>query len=202
MHAGALRRRLIWRYDPAEGVRGFMAQQSRDCIVSAQHNRHLWSNLIGMSSESYSPPLRADRDVPDQGGKAAQPADDDSPWAPLSVPIFRALWFASLVSNLGTWIHDVGAGWLMTSLDSSPEMVAAVRIAISAPTLVLAIPAGVLADRIDRRRLLIVTQLLLVSTTASLASLTFSGMINAWTLLGLTCSRHWDGNPTMNYRIY
>lgn len=112
--------------------------------------------------------------------------DSGSPWAPLNVPMFRAFWFASLVSNLGTWVHEVGAGWLMTNLDSSPEMVSAVRIALAAPTMVLAIPAGVLADRMDRRRLLIVTQLVLLSTTATLASLTYTGAINSWALLGLT----------------
>jgi MFS family permease len=109
-----------------------------------------------------------------------------SPWAPLGVPLFRAFWIASLVSNLGTWVHEVGAGWLMTQLDSSPGMVASVRTAMSLPIVFLAIPAGVLADRIDRRRLLIVTQCVLLSTTASLAALTYSGEITSWTLLALT----------------
>ncbi|NND96179.1 MAG: MFS transporter [Pirellulaceae bacterium] len=113
-------------------------------------------------------------------------AQDRSPWAPLRNPMFRAFWFASLVSNLGTWIHEVGAGWLMTNLDSSPEMVSAVRTAMAAPIVLLAIPAGVLADRIDRRKLLVVTQLILFATTATLASLTFADAITAWGLLGLT----------------
>ncbi len=117
---------------------------------------------------------------------AADLVTSHSPWAPLRVPVFRAFWLASLVSNLGTWVHEVGAGWLMTNLDSSPEMVSAVRIALSAPTVLLAIPAGVIADRIDRRRLLIITQLILFSTTAVLAALTFSGAITSWTLLAFT----------------
>ncbi len=112
--------------------------------------------------------------------------ESDSAWAPLAVPVFRAFWIASLVSNLGTWVHEVGAGWLMTRLDPTPEMVSAVRVAMSVPMLVLAIPAGVLADRFDRRRLLIVTQLLLFATTATLASLTFTDAITSWLLLGLT----------------
>ena len=110
----------------------------------------------------------------------------DSPWAPLHVPIFRAFWIASLISNLGTWVHEVGAGWLMTSLDSSPEMVSAVRIAIAGPTMFLAIPAGVIADRVDRRKLLILTQLLLLTTTSLLSTLTFAGVITSWSLLFLT----------------
>src|SRR6056297_2758568 len=53
--------------------------------------------------------------------------ENTSPWAPLSTPIFRAFWIASFVSNLGTWMHEIGAGWLMTELDASPQMVSAVR---------------------------------------------------------------------------
>ncbi len=117
---------------------------------------------------------------------AADLVDSHSAWAPLQVPVFRAFWLVSLVSNLGSWVHEVGAGWLMTNLDSSPEMVSAVRIALSAPTMMLAIPAGVMADRIDRRRLLIITQLILFSTTSVLAALTFSGVITSWSLLALT----------------
>ena len=117
---------------------------------------------------------------------AVTPADDSSTWAPLKVQIFRAFWIASIVSNLGTWIHEVGAGWLMTNLDASPEMVSSVRMAISIPTLLLAIPAGVIADRFDRRKLLIITQCLLLSTTSVLAALTYSERITSWLLLLLT----------------
>ena len=113
-------------------------------------------------------------------------ANPESPWAPLHVPLFRAFWGASLVSNLGTWIHEVGAGWLMTSLDASPEMVSAVRISLSLPMMLLAIPAGVLADRVDRRKLLIATQAVLCLITASLSLLTGTGLISSWLLLALT----------------
>jgi MFS family permease len=100
--------------------------------------------------------------------------------------MFRAFWIASLISNLGTWIHEVGAGWLMANLDSSPEMVAAVRTAMATPIVLLAIPAGVLADRIDRRKLLILTQLVMFATTATLATMTYTEAITAWMLLSLT----------------
>ncbi len=112
--------------------------------------------------------------------------DDASPWAPLAVPLFRAFWLASLASNFGTWIHEIGAGWLMTSLDSSPEMVSFVRTSMAMPIVFLAIPAGVLADRVDRRRLLLGTQLILFATTATLGALTFAEVITPWTLLALT----------------
>lgn len=74
----------------------------------------------------------------------------------------------------------------MATLDSSPEMVASVRTAMALPIVFLAIPAGVLADRMDRRQLLLITQFLMLCTTATLAALTFSGLITAWMLLGLT----------------
>ncbi|TWU02085.1 MFS transporter [Neorhodopirellula pilleata] len=109
-----------------------------------------------------------------------------SAWEPLRLPMFRVFWLASLASNLGTWIHEVGAGWLMTSLDASPEMVAAVRTSMSLPIVILAIPAGVLADRFDKRRLLLMTQSMLFSVTAILSLLTFTDQISAWGLLSLT----------------
>ena len=75
--------------------------------------------------------------------------DDGAAWAPLRLPIFRAFWIASLISNLGTWIHEVGAGWLMTSLDPDPQMVSAVRIAMSGPMIFLGNSSG--RDRGSRR---------------------------------------------------
>jgi MFS family permease len=77
---------------------------------------------------------------------------------PAETPLFRGLWIATIVSNVGTWMQDVGAGWLMTSLSSSPSMVALVEAADSFPVMLLALPAGAIADIVDRRRLLIATQ--------------------------------------------
>src|SRR4030095_13351432 len=76
-----------------------------------------------------------------------------SPWSPLRSPLFRNLWIATIVSNVGTWMQDVGSGWLMTSLTSSPALVALVEAADSIPVMLLALPAGALADIVDRRRL-------------------------------------------------
>src|SRR5256885_934463 len=82
----------------------------------------------------------------------------ESAWAPLSHPVFRALWIASLVSNIGTWMQNVGAAWAMTSLSPSPLMVALVQSATSLPVFVVGLPAGAGADIVDRRRLLLVAQ--------------------------------------------
>src|ERR1700675_2528636 len=103
-----------------------------------------------------------------------------SPWSPLRNTLFRNLWIASIVSNVGTWMHDVGAGWLMTSLSSSPSMVALVEAADSLPVMLLALPAGALADIVDRRRLLIGIQLYLLVIAGALGILTFLEIMTAW----------------------
>jgi MFS family permease len=108
------------------------------------------------------------------------------PWAPLRHALFRNLWIATVVSNLGTWMQDVGAGWLMTSLSSSPSLVALVEAADSLPVMLLALPAGALADIVDRRRLLLFVQGYLLVVTAALAVLTLAGLVSAWGLLFFT----------------
>src|SRR5258707_5694186 len=94
-------------------------------------------------------------------------------WAPLSHPVFRALWIASLISNVGTWMQNVGAAWAMTSLSPSPLMVALVQSATSLPVFVVGLPAGAVADIVDRRRLLLVTQTWMLVAAALLAVLAF-----------------------------
>src|SRR4029078_11856094 len=108
----------------------------------------------------------------------------ESPCRPLPDKLFRGLWLATLVSNVGTWRQDVGAGWLMTSLSSSPALVALVEAADSIPVMLLALPAGALADIVDRRRLLVAVQIYLMVVTAALGLLTLTGMMTAWLLLG------------------
>jgi MFS family permease len=105
-------------------------------------------------------------------------------WSPLRHTLFRSVWIATIVSNVGTWMQDVGAGWLMTSLSASPAMVALVEAADSIPVMLLALPAGALADIIDRRRLLIAAQAYLMMVTAILGVLTLMGAMTAWLLLG------------------
>ena len=117
---------------------------------------------------------------------AAKKQDERSAWAPLGNPIFRALWIAAMISNIGTWMQDVGAGWLMTSLTASPLMVALVQAATSFPIMLLALPAGAIADIVDRRHLLMFTQGWMLLAAAVLGALTVSGMTTAPLLLGLT----------------
>jgi MFS family permease len=109
-----------------------------------------------------------------------------SPWTPLKSALFRNLWIATIVSNVGSWMQDVGAGWLMTSLSSSPSMVALVEAADSIPMMLLALPAGAVADIVDRRRLLIVVQVYLLLVAGTLGALTLLGLTTAWLLLLFT----------------
>ncbi|WP_460203673.1 MFS transporter [Scytonema sp. NUACC21] len=108
-------------------------------------------------------------------------------WAPLRQPIFRALWIASAVSSIGTWMHDVGAAWLMTSLaPNSPLLVALMQAAASLPFFLLALPAGAIADVVDRRKMLLWTQGWMLAAAALLGVLTIAKMTTPWLLLLLT----------------
>ncbi len=94
--------------------------------------------------------------------------------APLRHPVFRRLWAANVVSNLGFWMQQVAAGWLMVELSGSPALVALLATAAALPTFLLALPAGALADVLDRRRLIIATQIwqILVAGTMGVLALT------------------------------
>lgn len=127
------------------------------------------------------------------GGESEQPAEkvDDTvlpvgAFAPLSLPTYRMFWIASLFSNTGTWIHEIGAGWLMSTLDGSPQMVSAVRAATALPIVLLAVPAGALSDRIDRRTMMLVVQCWLMAIAGTAAVLTYLQWITPLGLLILT----------------
>ncbi len=107
-------------------------------------------------------------------------------WTPLAHTLFRWLWIATVVSNIGTWMQDVGASWLMTSLAPSPLWVAMVQVATTLPVLLLSIPAGALADVVDRRKLLLTTQTAMVVTALALAAITMAGSMTPAMLLVLT----------------
>src|SRR4051812_36619642 len=109
-----------------------------------------------------------------------------SAYAPLRHPLFRWLWIASLASNPGTWMQNVGATWLMTDLSASALMVALVQAATNLPFFVLAVPAGALADVVDRRRLLLAAQSWMLLVAVALAAVTSAGQMTPWLLLALT----------------
>ncbi|MGH7743126.1 MAG: MFS transporter, partial [Candidatus Eiseniibacteriota bacterium] len=88
--------------------------------------------------------------------------------------------------SLGTWLQNTGAGWLMTSLNPDPLVVSMVQAATIVPIFLLALPAGAVADILDRRLFLIFTQVATLVVAALLAVLTLTHQTTAWNLLALT----------------
>ena len=78
-----------------------------------------------------------------------------SPWSPFRHPIFTVIWTATLASNIGSWMYSSASAWLMTSLDADPLMVSLVQVAATLPMVLFALPAGAVADIVDKRRFLI-----------------------------------------------
>jgi len=116
----------------------------------------------------------------------APPTTSTSPFTPLKIPFFRMLWIASFVSNIGTWMQNVGAVGLMTELTASPVLVALLQTASALPVFLLSLPAGALADLVDRRRMLLATQTWMAAVALLLAAVTLLGLNNPWLLLTLT----------------
>lgn len=116
---------------------------------------------------------------------ASTPAPNLSTWAPLRSPLYRALWIAQLVSNLGTWMQTVGAQWMLVGDPDAAILVPLVQTATTLPIMLLALPSGVLADLIDRRRLLIAAQGAMAAGVGLLATLTGFGLTTPAVLLTL-----------------
>jgi MFS family permease len=112
--------------------------------------------------------------------------DQHSAWAPLSEPLFRSLWIAAVISYTGTWMQNVGAGWLMTLMTTSPLKIGLVQAAATLPVFLVILPAGALADLVDRRRLLLFSQSWMVFMAAGLGILTLLHIMTPWLLLLFT----------------
>ena len=106
----------------------------------------------------------------------------------LGEPFFKILWIANVVSLVGSWMHETGAAWLMTSMTLSPFMVAMIQTSMTFPLFLMALPAGALADIIDRRKLLIAVQLTMLTSAFVLGGITLAGIVTPVTLLLLTFS--------------
>ena len=105
---------------------------------------------------------------------------------PLGTTIFRWIWIAALASNLGTWMQNVAAAWMMTTLSASPLLIALVQTATTLPVFLLAAPSGAIADMVDRRKLLLVTQGWMLAAATVLGVATIAGRTGPETLLLLT----------------
>ncbi|TKI07834.1 MFS transporter [Martelella alba] len=111
----------------------------------------------------------------DTGGRSA--------WRPLRQPVFRLLWIATVVSNVGSWMSDVGTSWTMLMLNADPLWVALVQAAGSLPMCLFALPSGVMADIIDRRRYLLFSQCWVFAVAAGLSLLAAAGQVTPEILL-------------------
>src|SRR5271156_2691059 len=109
-----------------------------------------------------------------------------STWGPMRFSVFRWLWVASMVSNVGTYMQTVGAQWFLINAAHAAVLVSLVQTADMLPDVLFGIVGGVLADTLDRRRLLIVVQASLVVATSALAALTIAGRITPALLLLFT----------------
>jgi len=93
-----------------------------------------------------------DQEAASQAGKSA--------WGALRYRVFRLLWIATVVSNVGTGMYNTASGWLMTSLDAHPLIVSLVQVASSLPLFLFGLPAGALADMVDKRRFIFTLEVL------------------------------------------
>lgn len=117
---------------------------------------------------------------------AGPPVRPSGPLAPLAVSIFRWLWIADVVSNIGGWMQTVGAQWFLVEQNAAPAIIALVSTAAAAPVLLFGIPAGVLGEFANKRRLLIGVQTTQALLAAALAVLTAVGAMTPVLLLALT----------------
>jgi MFS family permease len=106
--------------------------------------------------------------------------------APFGSRTFLKIWSASLVSNFGSLIQAVGASWLMTSLAPSADYVALVQASTTLPIMLLALPSGAVADIWDRRVIMLIAQIIMLTMSVILAVITWLGHITPWSLLTLT----------------
>lgn len=122
----------------------------------------------------------------DDTAQVAATATSSSTFSPLAEPLFRSLWVAAVISYTGSWMQNIATGWLMTSLTRSPMWVSLVQVALSLPVLLIALPAGALADMVDRRKFLLFTQSSMVAAALILGILTVTSTCTPTLLLFFT----------------
>jgi MFS family permease len=110
----------------------------------------------------------------------------DSALAPFEHRTFAIFWLAALISNIGTWMNSVGASWLMTDLRTSPLLVALVQTSTTLPFFLLALPAGALADIIDRRKLLMIINVFMMLAAAVFAFIVWKNEASPLIVLSFT----------------
>ena len=109
-----------------------------------------------------------------------------SPLSPFRYPLFRGVWAASALSNLGALIQSVGASWMMIQIAQSADMVAFVQASATLPIMLLSLVAGAMADNFDRRQVMLAAQLFMLGVSVALAVCTWLGLVTPWLLLVFT----------------
>ena len=104
----------------------------------------------------------------------------------LSNPNYRLFWIGAFLSNVGTWMQAVAQGWLVLTLTNSPFWLGLDAFVATAPGLVFTLLGGVFADLIDRRRLLLFTQVAAGIAALGLATLVATNLVNRWMVLGFS----------------
>ena len=132
-----------------------------------------------------APPGYCDRSV-SEVPTTPDPEARISTWSPLRIGVFRAMWLAVLVSNIGLWMQTVGAQWLLVDQPHASILVALVQTADMLPDVIFGVVGGVLADMFDRRRLLVAVQSFMAVVGIALAVLTFAGQMPPALLLTFT----------------
>lgn len=108
------------------------------------------------------------------------------PFAPLRQTTFAVIWAATVLGNTGSFMRDVASSWLVMDLGAGPAAVSLIQAAGTLPIFLLAIPAGVLSDILDRRRFLIAVQILLAAVSTALLVLSGLGLMTVTALVALT----------------
>ena len=107
-------------------------------------------------------------------------------WEPLKNLEFRLLYIGLSITQVGGWMNGIGCSWLMTSLDGSALMLGLVQTSFMLPGILLSLPAGVLADQTDRRRLILILSSIMIIVSIDLAVLSALGWVGPWLLLAHT----------------
>jgi MFS family permease len=126
----------------------------------------------------------ADAELRQEG--IASPHASASPFVPLQQPIFRAIWLANMVSNFGGLIQGVAASWLMTTIATSPDMVALVQASNTLPVMIFSLAAGAISDNYNRRLVMLTAQTFMFAVSVTLAVSAWFGLIGPWQLLTFT----------------
>jgi MFS family permease len=104
-------------------------------------------------------------------------------FAALQYRNFTLLWTGLIVSNVGTWMQNVGQGWLVLQLTNSPLWLGLLGLSFALPMILLPLVGGAVVDRVHRIRLLYITQTGLILNAFALALLTWLGVVNVWHIL-------------------